>query len=288
MNCNFNITLFRSCRERVSSCAETQVSITLSFLLPSSLQEKKRRADTCLAYASEPNSSGSTITSLMLLAWVQFPFIGKGTATVQNKTWKREEFRSEPSKIQLEKTKLILLQPSTAAHYAASAPRDGSSAASTALPLQEGHRTSQADLNALGEETCPGQNSWLCFLPLRLLAIGFEVDRNPSQRSDAQEWNVPSRDIPTDRHFLKRHCWHLFLFILMIEQLLFFKHFLYWMFCWMLLLKNPCKQTNKQTNPHHHYYSTHQILLPRFTSPRAQPTTLCLSRCFSAIRLEWF
>ena len=49
----------------------------------------------------------------------------------------------------------------------------------------------------------------------------------------------PSRDIPTDRHFLKRHCWQRLRLILMMVHVSFFRHFLYWMFCWMLRRKKP-------------------------------------------------
>lgn len=52
--------------------------------------------------------------------------------------------------------------------------------------------------------------------------------------------HLQSLDIPTIKHFLKRHCWQRFLLILMMGQLSFLRHFLYWMFCWMLLLKKPC------------------------------------------------
>ena len=54
-----------------------------------------------------------------------------------------------------------------------------------------------------------------------------------------------SLDIPTMRHFLKRHCWQRFLLILMMGQLSFLRHFLYWMFCWILLLKKPWRWTRK-------------------------------------------
>lgn len=50
----------------------------------------------------------------------------------------------------------------------------------------------------------------------------------------------PSLDMPTARHFLKRHCWQRLRLILMMVQFSIFRHFLYWMFCWMLLRKKPC------------------------------------------------
>lgn len=49
----------------------------------------------------------------------------------------------------------------------------------------------------------------------------------------------PSRDMPTERHFLKRHCWQRLRLMRTMEQFSFFRHFLYWMFCWMLLRKKP-------------------------------------------------
>lgn len=50
----------------------------------------------------------------------------------------------------------------------------------------------------------------------------------------------PSRDMPTSRHFLKRHCWQRLRLMRTIEQFSFLRHFLYWMFCWMLRRKKPC------------------------------------------------
>lgn len=50
----------------------------------------------------------------------------------------------------------------------------------------------------------------------------------------------PSRDMPTERHFLKRHCWQRLRLMRMMEQFSFFRHLLYWMFCWMLRRKKPC------------------------------------------------
>ncbi len=58
--------------------------------------------------------------------------------------------------------------------------------------------------------------------------------------------NSPSRDIPTDKHFLKRHCWQRLRLIRTIVQLSVFRHFLYWIFCWMLLLKKPWKKKKIQ------------------------------------------
>lgn len=49
----------------------------------------------------------------------------------------------------------------------------------------------------------------------------------------------PSRDMPTERHFLKRHCWQRFRLMRTMEQFSFFRHLLYWMFCWMLRRKKP-------------------------------------------------
>lgn len=49
----------------------------------------------------------------------------------------------------------------------------------------------------------------------------------------------PSLDMPTSRHFLKRHCWHRFLLMRMMGQFSFLRHFLYWMFCWILRRKKP-------------------------------------------------
>lgn len=49
--------------------------------------------------------------------------------------------------------------------------------------------------------------------------------------------------MPTAKHFLKRHCWHRFRLILMMVQFSILRHFLYWMFCWMLRRKNPCTST---------------------------------------------
>lgn len=51
----------------------------------------------------------------------------------------------------------------------------------------------------------------------------------------------PSRDMPTERHFLKRHCWQRFRLMRTMEQFSFFRHLLYWMFCWMLRRKKPWK-----------------------------------------------
>lgn len=50
----------------------------------------------------------------------------------------------------------------------------------------------------------------------------------------------PSRDMPTSRHFLKRHCWQRLRLMRTMEQFSFLRHFLYWMFCWMLRRKKPC------------------------------------------------
>lgn len=49
----------------------------------------------------------------------------------------------------------------------------------------------------------------------------------------------PSRDMPTERHFLKRHCWQRLRLMRTMEQFSFFRHLLYWMFCWMLRRKKP-------------------------------------------------
>lgn len=51
----------------------------------------------------------------------------------------------------------------------------------------------------------------------------------------------PSRDMPTERHFLKRHCWQRLRLMRTMEQFSFFRHLLYWMFCWMLRRKKPCR-----------------------------------------------
>lgn len=51
----------------------------------------------------------------------------------------------------------------------------------------------------------------------------------------------PSRDMPTERHFLKRHCWQRLRLMRTMEQFSFFRHLLYWMFCWMLRRKKPWK-----------------------------------------------
>ncbi len=40
-------------------------------------------------------------------------------------------------------------------------------------------------------------------------------------------WHSQSLDMPTSRHFLKRHCWHRFLLMRMMGQLSFLRHFLY-------------------------------------------------------------
>lgn len=71
----------------------------------------------------------------------------------------------------------------------------------------------------------------------------------------------PSRDMPTSRHFLKRHCWQRLRLMRTMEQFSFFRHFLYWMFCWMLRRKNPCGA------PGGHWRSPPPHLLP----PRPQP-----------------
>lgn len=59
--------------------------------------------------------------------------------------------------------------------------------------------------------------------------------------SDACGTVLPSRDMPTERHFLKRHCWQRLRLMRTMEQFSFFRHLLYWMFCWMLRRKKPWK-----------------------------------------------
>lgn len=45
------------------------------------------------------------------------------------------------------------------------------------------------------------------------------------------------RDMFTERYFLKRYCWQRFRLMRTMEQFLFFRYFLYWMFCWMFRRK---------------------------------------------------
>ncbi len=87
---------------------------------------------------------------------------------------------------------------------------------------------------------------WTTFLQKNVVV---QVLKSTSQKLDKEDGygiygycNSPSRDIPTDEHFLKRHCWQRLRFIRTIVQLSVFRHFLYWIFCWMLLLKKPCKK----------------------------------------------
>lgn len=78
----------------------------------------------------------------------------------------------------------------------------------------------------------------------RYYPSNFYPNKAPSngiknQRDGGSCGHSQSLDIPTSRHFLKRHCWQRFRLIRMMGQLSFLRHFLYWMFCWMLLLKKP-------------------------------------------------
>lgn len=50
---------------------------------------------------------------------------------------------------------------------------------------------------------------------------------------------LPSLDMPTERHFLKRHCWQRLRLMRTMEQFSFFRHRLYWIFCWILRRKKP-------------------------------------------------
>lgn len=91
-------------------------------------------------------------------------------------------------------------------------------------------------------------------LPLRLFGYSFFffffLNERCSNEPDSNFYRYSqSLDIPTIRHFLKRHCWQRFLLILMMGQLSFLRHFLYWMFCWMLLLKKPCVFTKTNSAP---------------------------------------
>lgn len=87
--------------------------------------------------------------------------------------------------------------------------------------------------------------SWLFTMLFMVLCISANI--LCFSRFGIRPNRTASRLIPTDRHFLKRHCWQRFLLILTMLQLSFFTHFLYWMFCWMLRLKKPLQPSQAWT-----------------------------------------
>lgn len=92
---------------------------------------------------------------------------------------------------------------------------------------------------------------WASPMQMRCLVLGL---CKAGINSETSEWKngggggearghgaaSPSRDMPTERHFLKRHCWQRLRLMRTMEQFSFFRHLLYWMFCWMLRRKKPC------------------------------------------------
>lgn len=71
--------------------------------------------------------------------------------------------------------------------------------------------------------------NWL--LTMLFMALCISASIRCFSRFGMRPKRTASRDMPTDRHFLKRHCWQRFRLILMMVQVSFFRHFLYWMFC---------------------------------------------------------
>ncbi|KAK0131429.1 hypothetical protein N1851_033881 [Merluccius polli] len=126
-------------------------------------------------------------------------------------------------------------------------PITSSSPLSDAEPEEEVELVSMATTGSGSE---PDEQEWACSTwSARGGAVGGERRRDGccrdgcrhrrSERLVAVDVAI-SLDIPTIRHFLKRHCWQRLRLLRMMGQPSFFRHFLYWMFCWMLRLKKPC------------------------------------------------
>lgn len=79
--------------------------------------------------------------------------------------------------------------------------------------------------------------SWL--FTMLFMALCISASMRCFSRLGMRPKRTASRDIPTERHFLKRHCWQRLRLMRMMVQVSFLRHFLYWMFCWMLRLKKP-------------------------------------------------
>lgn len=93
---------------------------------------------------------------------------------------------------------------------------------------------------------CSWLCNWLLFIML-FMALCISSSMRCFSRFGIRPKRTESLDMPTIRHFLKRHCWQRLRLILMMGQLSFLRHFLYWMFCWMLLLKKPLQPSQAWT-----------------------------------------
>lgn len=80
-----------------------------------------------------------------------------------------------------------------------------------------------------------------------LMALCISANIRCFSRLGMRPKRTASRDMPTSRHFLKRHCWQRLRLMRTMEQFSFFRHFLYWMFCWMLRRKNPLQPSQACT-----------------------------------------
>lgn len=105
-------------------------------------------------------------------------------------------------------------------------------------------------------------------------------ESHPQRESPARDVTTvppssPSRDMPTSRHFLKRHCWQRLRLMRTIEQFSFLRHFLYWMFCWMLRRKKPCGASGGN------HWGSLQCDRGSVPHPRPQPSTLQPSQAWT-------
>lgn len=69
--------------------------------------------------------------------------------------------------------------------------------------------------------------NWLLLLIMLFMAFCISRSIRCFSRLGMRPNRTASLDMPTAKHFLKRHCWHRFLLILMMVQFSILRHFLY-------------------------------------------------------------
>ncbi len=87
------------------------------------------------------------------------------------------------------------------------------------------------------------------------------------------KFDLPSLLIPTAIHFFSLQYWHLLRLIRNMEHCWFFVHGLYWIFCWMLRRKNPCKISKFTSSVTSHvHFSGASPASGAFSTPSVRPS----------------